>query len=58
VRSDRLYPNPVKTVALASRSTGFDKIQEARPWGKSFQRQGNTFVVTVIDSAISYGEIG
>lgn len=58
VRSDMLYPNQFKTVALAPGSTVFAKIQEARSWGKSFQWQGNTFVVTVVDSAIGYAEIG
>ena len=58
VRSDMLYPNQFKTVALAPGSTVFAKIQEARSWGKSFQWQGNTFVVTIVDPAVGRGEIG
>jgi hypothetical protein len=58
VRSDQLYPNQFKTVTLAPGSIIFVKIQEARSWGKSFGGGGNTFVVTIVDPATGYREIG
>jgi hypothetical protein len=58
VRSDQLYPNQFKTVVLAAGSTVFAKIQEVRHWGKSFEGGGETFVVTIVDPATGYREIG
>lgn len=58
VRSDQLYPNQFKTVTLAPGSIIFTKVQEDRSWGKSFGGGGNTFVVTIVDPAIGYREIG
>jgi hypothetical protein len=58
VRSDQLYPNQFKTVALAPGSTVFAKIQEVRHWGESFGGGGETFVVTIVDPATGYREIG
>jgi hypothetical protein len=58
VRSDLPYPYQFKTVALAPGSIVFAKIQEAKFWGKSLGGGGNTFVVTIVDPATGYDEIG
>jgi hypothetical protein len=58
VRSDQLYPNQFKTVTLAPGSTVFAKIQEVRHWGTDFGAGGETFVVTIVDPATGYHEIG
>lgn len=58
VRSERLYPNQFKTVAVGPGSKVFAKIQEQPSWGKSaWGWQGTTFVVSIIDPVVATQEI-
>jgi hypothetical protein len=59
VRSDQLYPDQSKTVAVAPGSTTFVRIVSLPYWGQSgVQWQGNTFVVAIVEPAIGQYEIG
>ena len=59
VRSDKLYPDQFKTVALAPGSTIFVEIQDQPAWDKSgFGRVGTTFVVAIVnDPAIARAQM-
>jgi hypothetical protein len=53
VRSDQLYPDQFKTVALRPGDVAYVKVQELPQWGQTAwgPRGGTTFVVTVVDPA-------
>ena len=59
VRSEGLYPNQFKTVAVESGNTVFAKIQALRRCDESVSTSTEvTFVVTIVDPAVAQGEIG
>jgi hypothetical protein len=58
-RSDKLYPDQVKTVVVRPGSTTFVRVDNVPNWGQSpRQWQGTTFTVEIIDPAIGQIEIG
>ncbi len=56
VRSEKLYPNQFKTIAVQPGSTTFVKIQEQPHWGQGRSWQGTTFVVLIVDPALGARE--
>jgi hypothetical protein len=57
-RSDKRYPDQVKTVVARPGSTTFVKVDNLRNWGQSSREwQGTTFTVEVIDPAIGQLEL-
>jgi hypothetical protein len=58
-RSDKLYPDQVKTVVVRPGSATFVRVDNLPNWGQSpRQWQGTTFTVEIIDPAIGQLEIG
>jgi hypothetical protein len=58
-RSDKAYPDQVKTVVAHPGSTTFVKVDNLRNWGQSPRLwQGTTFTVEIIDPAIGQLELG
>jgi len=58
-RSDQLYPDQAKTVAVKAGSTTFVRVEVATLWGRSdLLWQGNTFVVRIVDPATALVQIG
>jgi hypothetical protein len=58
VRSDKLYPNQFKTVALRPGSVTYVKIQEQEHWSEtSWNRTGTTFIVQIVAPARGAQEI-
>ena len=58
-RSDNLYPDQAKTVAVKAGSTTFVKVQPVPNWGRTGRQPGgNTFTVAIVDPAIGQYEIG
>jgi hypothetical protein len=58
-RSDKLYPDQVKTVVVKPGSATFVRVDNLPNWGQSpRQWQGTTFTVEIIDPAIGQLEIG
>ncbi|HUC65127.1 MAG TPA: DUF2846 domain-containing protein [Stellaceae bacterium] len=57
-RSDKLYPDQVKTVAVAPGTTTYVRVQTLPYWGQSgWQWQGNTFIVSIVNPAMAEQEI-
>jgi hypothetical protein len=58
-RSDKLYPDQVKTVVVRPGSATFVRVDNLPNWGQSpRQWSGTTFTVEIIDPAIGRVEIG
>lgn len=58
VRSEKLYPNQFKTVAVEPGSTTYVKIISDPYWGHERDWQGYTFIVGIVDPAIGRYEVG
>lgn len=58
-RSDNLYPDQAKTIAVKAGQTVFVKVQPVPNWNRTGrQTTGNTFTVAIVDPAIGLYEIG
>jgi len=58
-RSDQLYPEQAKTVAVAPGTTTFVKIQVQPFWGNSGRQWvHHTYVVAIVDPAIGQIQVG
>jgi hypothetical protein len=57
-RSDKLYPDQVKTVVVAPGTSTYVKVQALPYWGQSgWQWQGNTFTVSIVNPAMAEHQI-
>ncbi len=57
-RSDKLYPDQVKTVVAAPGMTIFVKVESQPYWGQTgWLWQGNTFLVAIVAPALGYEQI-
>lgn len=58
VRSDRLYPDQFRTVAIGPGISTYVEVQALPHWGQSgFGRTGDTFAVAVTDPALARRQI-
>jgi len=58
-RSDKLYPDQMKTVVVKPGAATFVKVYNLPHWGQSARQwTGTTFTVEIIDPAIGQAEIG